>query len=238
MRLEEAFAGQLDWDRLDSRGFGPLHWCASKGDRELFQKVLAYDVDINQPSSHTKSPPLHFAIERDDTFFTEALIAAGADVNAADWHQQTALHMAAEGGRLPHARLLVAAGASVKEFDHNKRSPLDLAFKEARIDMIDYLTEIPEARHRTWSRRLLRAAQFHQPDVVEWLLARGANPLTKNKYGQTAIDLAKIPPYEIELDDTTSEEIAELDGNMQAVISMLERAVDKSKSEQDVDLNT
>ena len=238
MRLEEAFAGELDWSLLDSRGFGPLHWCVAKDERELFEQVLRVDdIEIDQRTSHTKSTPLHFAVDRDDTYFAQALIAAGADIDATDWHQQTPLHIAAEGGHLSPIRLLVDAGARTKEFDHSKRSPLDLAFKEARMDVVDYLAEIPAARHRTWSRRLLRAAQFHQVEVVEWLLGRGANPLSKNKYGQTAIDLARITPYDLEVDDLTAEEFAEIDGNMRAVISLLEGALRDTKSEQRVDPN-
>ena len=225
MRLEEAFAGSLDWRLLDSRGIGPLHWCVGKGDRDLLKKVLSYDVEIDQTTAHTKSTPLHFAIDRDDTYFAEALIRAGADINATDWHRQTPLHIAAENGRLVFVRLLVEAGARVRELDQNKRSPLDLAFRKARMDIIAYLTKIPAACHRTWSRRLLLAAQLHQLKVVEWLLARGANPLAKNKYGQTAIDLAKIQPYDFAADDLAPEEFAELDENMRMVVSVLERTL-------------
>ena len=93
------------------------------------------------------------------------------------------------------------------------------------MNIIAYLTNIPDACHRTWSRRLLLAAQFHQLEVVEWLLARGANPLAKNKHGQTAIDLAKIQPYDFAADDLAPEEFAEMDENMRKVVSVLERSL-------------
>jgi ankyrin repeat protein len=221
-RLEQAFTGELDFGLLDSRGYGPLHWCVLKSERELFLKVLTFDVQINQRSAHTKSTPLHFAAIVEDSCYMEALIVAGADINAVDWHRQTPLHIAAENGHISHARLLVDAGAALKGFDHDKRSPLDLAFKEARMEVIEFLCAFPEARHRSWSRRLLRVAQYHQPEVVKWLLERGANPLTKNKFGQTAIEIAKIPPYNIDFDETTAEESAKLDRNMRSVVSMLE----------------
>ena len=119
-RLEEAFSGELDFGLLDSRGFGPLHWCVSRGERDFFQKVLTFDVEIDQRSKYTKSTPLHFAADVEDPLFTESLIAAGADINAADWHRQTPLHIAAENGYIIHTSLLVEARAALKEFDHRK----------------------------------------------------------------------------------------------------------------------
>lgn len=229
-RLEEAFSGQLDFGLLDSRGFGPLHWCVSKGERDLFQKVLTFDVEIDQRSNHTTSTPLHFAADVEDPFFTESLIAAGSNINAVDWHGQTPLHTAAENGYITHTRLLVEAGAALKEFDHHKRSPLDLAFREARMEVVEFLCAIPEARHRSWSRRLLHAAQRHQPDVVKWLLLRGANPLTKNKFRQTAIEVAMIPPCNLDSDETPAEECARLDSDMRTVVSMLEAALESKKA--------
>lgn len=232
VRLEEAFNGDLDFGLLDSRGFGPLHWCVSRGERELFLKVMTFDVQIDQRSTHTMSTPLHFAAAAEDPFYAEALIAAGTDINAVDWHTQTPLHIAAENGHIRHARLLVDAGAALKGVDQDKRSPLDLAFKEARMEVIEFLCAFPEARHRSWSRRLLHAARHHQPEVVKWLLERGANPLTKDKFGQTAIEIAKISPYNIDVNESIAEDAAKLDRNMRSVVSMLEEALKRTKSEQ------
>ena len=57
----------------------------------------------------------------------KALLAAGADVNAANNFGTTPLILACVYGRLEAARALVAAGANVNAADQDGRTPLNCA---------------------------------------------------------------------------------------------------------------
>lgn len=203
MRLAEAFAGELSFDLLDTRGLGSLHWCVTRKEKELFTEALERGAPVNQLTQHTQSSPLHYAAEQDSLFFTKALLNAGAAIDAIDRDLRTPLHLAADSNKLAQVRLLIESGCRRCPLDRGKRSPLDFAFRKGNLKLIEFLIELDDTNHRSWSRRLLLAAELQQLDVVEWLLARGANPLTKNKHGQTPVDLASTPPYGLELDAET-----------------------------------
>ena len=57
----------------------------------------------------------------------EALLAAGADVNAKNKRGNTALHWAAGNGHVPAIEALLAAGAEPDVKNRNGNTPLDVA---------------------------------------------------------------------------------------------------------------
>ena len=57
--------------------------------------------------------PLHFAATYGRTDIAQALITAGADVNAKDEFGYTPLHLAARDGQVEIAQALITAGADV-----------------------------------------------------------------------------------------------------------------------------
>ena len=71
--------------------------------------------------------PLMFATYRGNAGIVKALLAAGADVNAADNTGWTALICACRHGHRESARLLVAAKALVNARSIDGRTPLNLA---------------------------------------------------------------------------------------------------------------
>lgn len=89
-----------------------------------------------------------------------ALLAAGAHVNAPNYHGETALLRAASGGRVEAINLLLDAGA-------------DLDGTSA-----DGMTA------------LIRAALFGHVAAVGALLSRGANTAIRDRFGSTALDWA------------------------------------------------
>ena len=73
------------------------------------------------------STPLMYASFRGHAGVVKALLAAGADVNAANNHGETALIWACYHGRLEAARALVASRANVNVVDRDKFTPLNRA---------------------------------------------------------------------------------------------------------------
>jgi len=118
-----------------------------------------------------KRMPLHHAALENDVTLVRELIAQGADVNAQVRDGFASLHFAAQEYALEAAKVLLAAGATVDITNKHGNTPLWTATfdSEGRGDMI----------------QLLREA--------------GADPLHKNKYGASPLDLARlIANYDVE----------------------------------------
>ncbi len=72
----------------------------------------------------------------------QALLAAGAPIDAFDHDGATALHAAAFNGQLGTILALVEAGSDANKTDNDNQSPRDLAVKEGHRDAAAYLREI------------------------------------------------------------------------------------------------
>ena len=106
-----------------------LHF-ACLADVEDVQRVCEL-IELGWPGSVEAQvigwTPLIFASNRGHSGIVKALLAAGADVNAATDYGRTALITACEDGHLEAARALVAAGANVNAADQGGRTPLNCA---------------------------------------------------------------------------------------------------------------
>jgi len=107
---------------------------------------------------------LHYAARDGDTKLVERLISRGADVNLADKNGWTPLHFAAQAQSAPVAALLLDAGAKVDPPDVHENTPLFKAVFECK----------------------------GSGDTIKLLRARGANPFSENKHGQTPVGLARL----------------------------------------------
>ncbi len=227
--LESADESELDFERLDRSGLGALHWAIDRGDVSLFSRALEAGAPIDQRTSHCRLSPLHYAASAVNEHFIVSLLERGAFVDARDRNGQTPLHYAAEVGSAAHAARLLERGCCPKPLDRNKRSPLDVAFQHGQIRVIEYLVEIPEAKHRRWSDRLSFAVSRGQPEVVRWLLVdRGANPRTKrDPYGRTIIELAQKPfrTRDFKLDGYTEKQIKSMSQDYAQVREIIEAAL-------------
>jgi ankyrin repeat protein len=96
----------------------------------------------------------------------QLLLAAGANVNAAEQSGETPLYAAAQGGHSQVMQLLLAAGANVNAADSSG-----------------------------WT-QLYAAAQLGHIEVVQQLLRRRANPQLRNEDGHTAVWAAAFMGYE------------------------------------------
>jgi ankyrin repeat protein len=129
------------------------------GDRE--------PVDVRDRDGRT---PLHRAATDGDMATAEALIAAGADLAAADKHGWTPLHFAAQEWHLDVARMLMARGAAVDPVDEHGNTPLWRAAFSSR----------------------------GRGELIELLLANGADPHRKNVRGVSPLELARtVANYDV-----------------------------------------
>jgi ankyrin repeat protein len=109
---------------------GDIHYCAREGRGEAVQRLLAAGVSADERNEAGETP-LHAAADGGQVAVVEALLARGADVNAAEAEQgQTALHYAAALDHGAVALALVRAGASLQAADAAGETPLDICSAE------------------------------------------------------------------------------------------------------------
>lgn len=114
-----------------------------------------------------------------------ALVAAGADVNAArpgDWH--TPLHVACRGASLPLAAALVRHGADVNAVGDQDAMPLPLA-REAGADALAAMLEARGARV-TWRRGPSAAGPLRKSSAASGGAADASSTVVSHRTGSDA----------------------------------------------------
>ncbi len=121
---------------------------------------------------------LFSAAARGDAKEIARLIAAGADVNARDGHQRTALHVAAHGGHQEAVRALVKGGADPKALDARRYDIVTIAAvrdDEAMLRLAIGLGADPKAITSPYDgTALIAAAHLGHHGVVRALIEAGA----------------------------------------------------------------
>lgn len=113
---------------------------------ELIEPLLDGGADVNAPSIHGSTPLMSAATCDADRRTFDRLIAGGAEVQAADELGFTALHVAAQFGKLGALESLVAHGADLEARTLRGLTPLHVA------------------------------AGTGQTEAAQWLVARGLSP--------------------------------------------------------------
>ena len=129
---------------------------------------------------------LHFAAIANDRAMADILLDAGADLNARDdTYQMTPIGWANEEGHVEMVQYLYQRGAEV-----------DL-HRAAAYGLVDRVKELVKGPRRQvnalvggWTALQLATVWGH-PEVVELLLSRGGDPLLKDPYGRTTIEIAR-----------------------------------------------
>jgi ankyrin repeat protein len=139
--------------------------------------------------------PLLIAAEAGQVAVVRVLLDAGADVNAGDMYQKSALHHAATGGSVPVARLLLERGAKLHAM-HNQGEPIHHAAMFGHLDVVKFLLERGadvnvEAPGGGWTPLGAVAAWSDSAEVAEFLISRGAEPNHRDqRSGETALHQA------------------------------------------------
>ena len=172
----------------------PLHVAAFQGDVAMVSLLLDNGADIESLRNFNGDRPLHVAVSYNRPDVVVLLLARGAMVDARDASGRTALHMAAGKGYAAVAKVLLENNADVNAtFRAQKFSALHAACSNNRIDVAALLL----AHHADVNASadgetpLLYAAEKGSPELVELLLASGANTKVKSKAGLTPLTLAK-----------------------------------------------
>ena len=130
--LEALAAGGADFN-VRLRGQTLLHLAAAKGDLEATTWLLDHGADVHAAIDCADNcaergyTPLHSWLEFRDDGMTALLLARGARLEAAGADGRTALHQAADRGKLSGAFVLARHGADLTRTDAAGKTPFDLA---------------------------------------------------------------------------------------------------------------
>jgi ankyrin repeat protein len=182
--LVTAFAGSLVLGAAPTST--PVADAARSGDVEAVRSLLARGADANAAHGDGMSA-LHWAAERGDPKMAEALVHAGATVDAVTRiGHYTPLHVASSAGRAAVVELLLASGANAMAWTSTSGvTPLHLAAASGSVTAIDVLLDRGadvDAQEKAWSQTpLMFAAARDRVDAIRTLLSRGADPDVTSK---------------------------------------------------------
>ena len=164
----------------------PVADAARAGDLEAVRSLLVQGEDANAAHGDGMSA-LHWAAERGDAKTAEALIHAGATVDAVTRiGHYTPLHVASTAGRAAVVELLLASGANATAATSTGGvTALHLAAASGSVAaiaaLLDHGAEV-DAREMAWGQTpLMFAAARDRVDAIRTLLARGADPEVASK---------------------------------------------------------
>jgi ankyrin repeat protein/serine/threonine protein kinase len=154
-------------DRTDRNGDTALMIAAKFGRLELVKFFLEKGASLNE-GNRQGFTLLHMAADHGHAELVEFFLGRGLDVNARSATQYTPLHSAANGcftnevHYLAVLKVLLAHGADVNARMQGDQTPLH------------------------------RAAGWGRPQILQALLAAGADPTARDADGKTALDIAKV----------------------------------------------
>jgi ankyrin repeat protein len=147
--------------------------------------LLAQDPKLIQARSDGATA-LHVAAIGDDRAMVDLLLSAGADFYARDdTYQMAPIGWANEEGHMDMVRHLYARGAEV---DLHQAAACGLSDRVK--DLVKGSRRQVNAVTGGWTPLQLATLWGHR-DVVELLLARGADPLVRDPFGRTTLEIAR-----------------------------------------------
>jgi len=154
------------------------------GDTKAVIDLLASGVSANQTDKH-RSPALMFAVSLGHRAIAEALIAAGANIDATHRDGETTpIIQAAEMGQAEMVQLLIDHKANLKEINPGAPTALMFAADLGNKTMVDALIA---AGASATARTLWYAAGKGHETIIRTLIAAGAKVNGTNIEGETAL---------------------------------------------------
>ncbi len=125
-----------DIDTKDAGGHTPLYRAANGQGRDeeeglaAVELLIRHGANVNQVIGVGGMTPLHMSARRGTASIAEALLDAGADIEARDKNGETPLRRAVNCDQARVVGLLLSRGANPRSTDKNGRTPIDAARSE------------------------------------------------------------------------------------------------------------
>ena len=200
-----------DKDAMDSIKGTPLYSSVWAGHVTSVLALLAGGADVHIRCGMLKHPVLHRAAREGQVDILKAVIEHGADVNAVDAHQRTALHCATVNNHAVSIDVLVEAGASVDGRDIFSCTPLVMAACTLTLDALAALLKHAAlVNNRTPDLRTAlhyaatNAGRQGAAEAVDILLRSGADETVLDDNGAAAAD---VVAEDVEEEDRLAEDV-------------------------------
>ncbi|KAF5632503.1 ankyrin repeat [Fusarium tjaetaba] len=179
----------------------PLHIAAEHGMLEIVRKIINFDSRTLHAKDKNKRQPLHVACREGKTETARLFLDAGADIEAEQNQEITALDDAAYHGHTDVVNLLLDTGANVDVADCDGLTPLHNASSEGHIEVVRSILKHPKTPKTTinaqdksgWA-ALHMAIWEDYRNTVSFLLEEGADLTLKTSDGWTPL-LTATPRY-------------------------------------------
>lgn len=168
------------------------------GDIDVVKSLISQGQNVNQRYGYFNSPVIFFTVgsSGENIDILKLLIENGADIGLTDNDNQTILHKASQFASSEYVQYLLEEGAAPNKVDNDKVYPLFKACAEARLEVAKLLIQSGADVNKvtgglTFGYSPLIAATYkNSPELVEYLLSKGADKSYKSPDG-TALQIAK-----------------------------------------------
>ena len=195
-----AIASGADVNGISVEGMYPLHYAVNSEMPRMVRFLIENKADVNARETEGGYTPLHlvcrknFDMAKNRLEIAVILIAAGANINAADESGATSLHMAVTGGLEELSRLLIEYGADVNvRTGYHKLTPLHQASSGGHLSIIKLLLEKGADINATGAADWTPLHAAKNKETAELLVNNGANVNAVSEKGLTPLSEAQPP---------------------------------------------
>lgn len=185
----------IDVNYTDKNGYSLLCFAIHFGKLKSVQFLIEKGADIHQKNPEFYSEaPLHLAARDFNAEIIQALLSAGADINALNTENQTPLIFAL-GHEKADIALFKDAGADLLIQDKYNKTALHYAAQAGHIAAIQDLLAAGldlHAQDDAENNVLHYAARAHNHEALQLLIAAGANIEACDMYGHTPLHIAAM----------------------------------------------
>jgi ankyrin repeat protein len=177
-----------DVDGPDNRGFTPLVWAVSKGHLDVARTLIKRGARVAHVT-HDGVSAIHYAAALPELDFAKLLLDNGAPVDSEDKDGATPLMYAACMRNAALAQYLIGRGASIGHANKVGETALHYAAAAGDPALVALLLPggaSPDAAAATGT-PLMAASRRGCLEVVDMLLAAGADPCSRMPNGVTAL---------------------------------------------------
>jgi len=186
-------------DAKNKYGAKPLHLAAGEGYNSLVRLLLAKGSDVNAKDENGWTP-LYYAASRGHKDVVLFLVENGSDIQAVSKRGTTPLYRAVQNGHEDIAKFLIDNGASVTWADgmlynavsNGQRDLAELLIKKGADVNSEAWGDAPSL-YAVWSGRKADVRRY--TDVLELLLAHGANPNAKDHWDWSLLHYTTLWGY-------------------------------------------
>jgi ankyrin repeat protein len=170
--------------RIDAKagdGFTALHLAALRGDEHATRLLVRAGAGLEVRTISKGIAPLYYASRFNHFQVAQALIKAGANVQAGDHDGVQPIHGASifnNGDSSKVFGLLLKHGANIHVRAQEGGTPLQYALSRGTIDAVRFLLQNgadPDSRHITGTPALFQAVDASRHTIVDLLLENGAD---------------------------------------------------------------